>query len=96
MRAGETAIADSFEEATILFADVVGFTLAAALPASEVVRLLDLIFTAFDGLAERWGVEKIKTIGDAYMVASGCPWPATTTPPRPRRWRLPCATPSAE
>jgi len=74
MRAGETAIADSFEEATILFADVVGFTrLAAALPASEVVRLLDRIFTAFDGLVERWGVEKIKTVGDAYMVASGLP-----------------------
>jgi guanylate cyclase len=74
LRTGETAIADSFEEVTILFADVVGFTrLAAAHPADQVVRLLNRIFTAFDELAERWGVEKIKTIGDAYMVASGLP-----------------------
>jgi adenylate cyclase len=74
MRAGETAIADSFEEVTILFADVVGFTrLAAAYPADNIVRLLNRIFTAFDEVAERWDVEKIKTIGDAYMVASGLP-----------------------
>ena len=74
MRGGETAIADSFEEVTILFADVVGFTrLPASYPADQVVRLLNRIFTAFDRLAERWGAEKIKTIGDAYMVASGLP-----------------------
>lgn len=74
MRTGETTIADSFEEVTILFADVVGFTqLAAARPADQIVRLLNRIFTAFDDLAERWDVEKIKTIGDAYMVASGLP-----------------------
>lgn len=74
MRAGETAIADSYADVTILFADVVGFThLAASLPAGDVVRLLDRIFTAFDEVVERCGVEKIKTIGDAYMVASGLP-----------------------
>lgn len=74
MRAGETGIADGYEDVTILFADVVGFTrLAASLPAGDVVRLLDRIFTAFDEVVERYGVEKIKTIGDAYMVASGLP-----------------------
>jgi class 3 adenylate cyclase len=74
MRTGESTIADSFEEVTILFADVVGFTrLAAARPADQIVRLLNRIFTAFDELADRWDVEKIKTIGDAYMVASGLP-----------------------
>ena len=74
MRAGETAIADSFEEVTVLFADVVGFTrLAAAYPADNLVRLLNRIFTAFDKIAERWEVGKIKTIGDAYMIASGLP-----------------------
>jgi guanylate cyclase len=74
MRAGQVSIADSFEEVTILFADVVGFTrLAAAYPADQVVRLLNRIFTEFDRLAERWDVEKIKTIGDAYMLASGLP-----------------------
>jgi class 3 adenylate cyclase len=72
MRAGETAIADSFEEVAILFADVVGFTrLAATRPAGEVVRLLDRIFTAFDEVVELWRVEKIKTVGDAYMAAAG-------------------------
>jgi adenylate cyclase len=72
MRAGETAIADSFPEVAILFADVVGFTpLAATRPAGEVVRLLDRVFTAFDEVAELWGVEKIKTVGDAYMAAAG-------------------------
>lgn len=74
MRTGESTIADSFDEVTILFADVVGFTrLAAARPADQIVRLLNRIFTAFDELADHWDVEKIKTIGDAYMVASGLP-----------------------
>ncbi|HET6522101.1 MAG TPA: adenylate/guanylate cyclase domain-containing protein [Geminicoccaceae bacterium] len=74
MRAGETAIADSFEEVTILFADLVGFTrLAAGYPADNVVGLLNRIFSAFDELAEQWDVEKIKTIGDAYMLGSGLP-----------------------
>lgn len=70
----EAAIADSFGEVTVLFADVVGFTrLAAAYPADNVVRLLNRILTAFDEIGERWEVEKIKTIGDAYMIASGLP-----------------------
>ena len=74
MRGGETSIADSFEEVTILFADIVGFTrIAAGTPADNVVRLLNRLFTAFDEIAERWRVEKIKTIGDAYMVGAGLP-----------------------
>lgn len=67
-------IADSFEEASVLFADISGFVaLARRLGAAETVALLNEIVTAFDALAERHGVEKIKTIGDAYMVASGIP-----------------------
>lgn len=69
-------IADSFDEVTILFADVVGFTpLSARLPPEELVRLLNRLFSGFDHLAEKHGLEKIKTIGDAYMVAAGIPTP---------------------
>ena len=68
------AIADHFEEASILFADVVDFTpLASRLDAREVVDLLDRLFTSFDELVDRHGIEKIKTIGDCYMVAAGVP-----------------------
>jgi adenylate cyclase len=71
---GESFIADSFEEVSVLFADVVGFTrLAAAFPADNTVGLLNEIFSGFDDLIERYEVEKIKTIGDAYMIASGLP-----------------------
>jgi adenylate cyclase len=69
-------IADSFTSASILFADVVDFTpLAQRLPAAEVVGILDRLFSYFDTLAERYDVEKIKTIGDCYMVAAGVPTP---------------------
>jgi guanylate cyclase len=69
-------IADSFSSASILFGDVVDFTpLAQRLPAAEVVGILDRLFTYFDTLAERYGLEKIKTIGDCYMVAAGVPNP---------------------
>ena len=68
------AIADHFDEASILFADVVDFTpLASRLDAREVVELLDRLFTSFDELVDRHGIEKIKTIGDCYMVAAGVP-----------------------
>ncbi|MGI8617253.1 MAG: adenylate/guanylate cyclase domain-containing protein [Actinomycetota bacterium] len=68
------AIADRFEHATVLFADVVGFTpFAESLPPEKVVAVLDDLFSAFDELAEEHGLEKIKTIGDAYMVAAGVP-----------------------
>jgi guanylate cyclase len=69
-------IADQFGSASILFADVVDFTpLAERLPPADVVALLDHLFSHFDVLAERYGVEKIKTIGDCYMVAAGVPSP---------------------
>jgi class 3 adenylate cyclase len=66
------AIADAFADVTVLFADIVGFTqLAERLTPVEVVRRLSELFSAFDDLAEQLGVEKIKTIGDAYMATSG-------------------------
>jgi adenylate cyclase len=72
----DEVIADRFAEATVLFADLVDFTpLAVGLPPEEVVRLLDEVFTAFDRLADDHRLEKIKTIGDAYMVAGGVPTP---------------------
>jgi adenylate cyclase len=67
-------IADQFSSASILFADVVDFTpLSERLPPTEVVALLDHLFSHFDVLAERYELEKIKTIGDCYMVAAGVP-----------------------
>jgi adenylate cyclase len=67
-------IADASPAVTVLFADIVGFTpLSERLSPSEVVALLDRVFARWDALAARHGVEKIKTIGDAYMVAAGIP-----------------------
>ena len=69
-------IADQFIAASILFADVVDFTpMSENLAPAEVVGVLDHLFSHFDTLAERYGLEKIKTIGDAYMVAAGVPTP---------------------
>jgi guanylate cyclase len=69
-------IADQFSEASILFADVVDFTpMSEGLAPTQVVELLDHLFSHFDALAERYGLEKIKTIGDCYMVAAGVPTP---------------------
>jgi guanylate cyclase len=69
-------IADGFEGVTVLFADIVGFTpLSASLTPNEVVTLLNGLFTVFDRLVDDCGLEKIKTIGDAYMVAGGVPVP---------------------
>ncbi len=70
----ESSIADSFGEVTVLFADIVGFTkLSARIPPAQLVDLLNQIFSIFDRLAEIHQLEKIKTIGDAYMVAGGIP-----------------------
>jgi guanylate cyclase len=78
LKGGEAVIADTISEVTVLFADVVGFTeLAGTSPAQEVVAILNELFSRFDELADRWGLEKIKTIGDAYMVAGGLPTPAS-------------------
>jgi PAS domain S-box-containing protein len=69
-------IADSFEGVSVLFADIVGFTeFSARTSPKELVKILNLIFSKFDQLAERHGLEKIKTIGDAYMVVAGLPMP---------------------
>jgi adenylate cyclase len=74
LKAGEVIIADAFPEVTVMFADIVGFTpLAEQLPPGQVVTVLNELFTAFDEMADRRGLEKIKTIGDAYMVAGGLP-----------------------
>ena len=76
LKESDEVIADGFGAATVLFADIVGFTpLAQRLPPAETVVLLDRIFAGWDELAARHGVEKIKTIGDAYMVAGGLPTP---------------------
>ncbi|MGB6566703.1 MAG: adenylate/guanylate cyclase domain-containing protein [Xanthobacteraceae bacterium] len=76
MRDGETTIADQVRDATILFCDLVGFTtISRDLSADRVIDFLGKIFSAFDRLAAEHGVEKIKTIGDAYMAAAGIPEP---------------------
>ncbi|WOD40719.1 adenylate/guanylate cyclase domain-containing protein [Nodosilinea sp. E11] len=70
----ESSIADQFDAVTILFADIVGFsTVAAQLTPSKLVHLLNQMFSRFDALAATYRLEKIKTIGDAYMVAAGVP-----------------------
>ncbi|MBM3623908.1 MAG: adenylate/guanylate cyclase domain-containing response regulator, partial [Alphaproteobacteria bacterium] len=72
LKSGETVIADHVSNVSILFADFVGFTeLSSRLPAPDLVGVLGRVFSAFDRLALKFGVEKIKTIGDAYMVACG-------------------------
>ena len=70
------SVADSFDNVTVLFADIVGFThYASQKTASEVVTMLDEIFSEFDILVDKYGIEKIKTIGDAYMAVGGLPIP---------------------
>jgi class 3 adenylate cyclase len=72
LRDGEPLIADRFDDVTLLFADVVEFTrLSSTLSPSELVTVLNDVFTAFDELVERHDLEKVKTIGDAYMVVGG-------------------------
>jgi guanylate cyclase len=74
LKVDSRTIADQFSAASILFADVVDFTpRSESLAPTEVVDLLDHLFSHFDALADRYGLEKIKTIGDCYMVAAGVP-----------------------
>ena len=74
LKSGERAIAERFDSVTVLFADIVGFTnLSANTAPEELVRGLNDIFEWFDDLAHKYNLEKIKTIGDAYMVAGGLP-----------------------
>ncbi|MBN2618039.1 MAG: adenylate/guanylate cyclase domain-containing protein, partial [Spirochaetales bacterium] len=74
LKSGEKAIADRFEDTTVLFADIVNFSeLALEVSASQLLLYLNSLFSEFDLLTEEFGIEKIKTIGDAYMAASGIP-----------------------
>jgi class 3 adenylate cyclase len=69
-------IAEHFDEVTVLFGDIAGFTpISAEVPAQDLVAALDEVFSAFDDIAQRHGLEKIKTIGDAYMAVGGAPSP---------------------
>jgi adenylate cyclase len=76
LKEGQQRIAERFDEASVLFADLVGFTpLSAKIPPAQMVELLNAYFSRFDELADRYGVEKIRTVGDSYMAASGVPVP---------------------
>ena len=89
LKAGERAIADRFDEAAVLFADVVGFTpRSSAMTPEGLVRVLDSLFLAFDGKLETFGVEKVKTIGDAYMAVAGVPTPCADPAGRLARFAL--------
>jgi class 3 adenylate cyclase len=69
-------IADKYDDASVLFADIVGFTERASITApADLVRFLDRLYSAFDALVEKHGLEKIKVSGDSYMVVSGVPRP---------------------
>ncbi|MEH2347824.1 MAG: adenylate/guanylate cyclase domain-containing protein [Nostoc sp.] len=74
LKAESANIAEDFADVTVLFADIVGFTeIAASMSAIQVVSLLNSIFSTFDRVTKRYGLERIKTIGDAYMVLGGLP-----------------------
>lgn len=74
LREGEPLIADRFDDVTLMFADIVEFTrLSATMSPQELVGVLNEVFTVFDRLVDKYGLEKVKTIGDAYMVVGGIP-----------------------
>ncbi len=76
LKEDQSVIADHYNSATVLFTDIVGFTeLSENLTPSELVQFLNQIFSTFDSLVEKYRLEKIKTVGDAYMVAGGFPEP---------------------
>lgn len=76
LRGGEHTIAESYESVTVMFADLVGFTrLTSSISPRQLMDMLNAVFTAFDDLTEKYDVEKIKTIGDAYLVVGGLPTP---------------------
>jgi len=78
LNGGETIIADRFDEVSVLLADIVGFTeISGLLPAQVLVENLNQLYTRFDELAWKFGVEKVKMIGDSYMVVAGLPEPRT-------------------
>ncbi|MBN8221031.1 MAG: adenylate/guanylate cyclase domain-containing protein [Spirochaetes bacterium] len=74
LQKGETTIADHYDPVVVVFADIVGFTeISARTPPGELVRRLNEVFSLIDILVEKYDLEKIKTIGDAYMVVAGIP-----------------------
>ena len=74
LRSGEPLIADRHEDVSLLFADIVGFTgMSSAMDPGELVSTLNDVFSVFDGLVDTSGLEKVKTIGDAYMIVGGMP-----------------------
>ncbi len=76
LKNGESLIADDFEDSTVLFADLAGFTkLSSSISATDVVMQLNSIFSLFDNLLIKYSLEKIKTIGDCYMLVGGVPEP---------------------
>ena len=90
LRRGD-AVVDGFEAVSVLFADIVGFTpMSAGRSPEAIVSLLNDVFSSFDRLAERNGLEKIKTIGDAYLAVGGIPVPSPTTWSGSRGWRSTC------
>ena len=89
LRESPETIAERFEECTILFSDIVGFTeMSHTMSPVDLVALLNRIFSEFDDLAEKHGLEKIKTIGDAYMVVGGLPEPSQEHAERVARFAL--------
>ncbi len=79
-RRGNARVATQHDAASVLFADIVSFTpMAASLSPRQLVDLLNEVFQGFDGLVEKYDLEKIKTIGDCYMVAAGVPRADPTT-----------------
>src|SRR5690606_32217281 len=74
LKSGSRNIAQQFENASVLFADLVNFTpMSATMTPTEIVKLLNEVFSYFDSLADKYGLEKIKIIGDCYMIAAGIP-----------------------
>ncbi len=74
LKSGATVIADRFSTVTVVFADIVGFTeLSSRIPPEQLVEILNSVFSRFDDLTSRHGLEKIKTVGDAYMAVAGLP-----------------------
>jgi len=81
LKAGERPLADRFETASVLFADLVGFTpMSELLAPEEIIGMLDGLFSRFDEVADGLGLEKIKTVGDSYMVVGGLPEPRDDAP----------------
>ncbi|TAK03112.1 MAG: adenylate/guanylate cyclase domain-containing protein [Chloroflexota bacterium] len=97
LRRGERLIADRFDDVTLLFADIVGFTeLSSAMQPDELVEVLNEVFSVFDDLVEEHGLEKVKTIGDAYMVVGGLTDAIVDHPERVARMAIALAARVAE